>query len=107
MTQKGGSIFASAAFKKILSIGYEFESHDLAKMSLSRDRKALVNSDLTLRTVEGKIAEDDIRPFGENYLTVHVPKSKHGKSEKREPKTPEQIPEEKKEKTEDKNEEED
>jgi len=93
MTQKGGSLFASAAFKKILSIGYEFESHDLAKMSLSRDRKALINSDLTLRTVEGKIAEDDIRPFGENYLTVHVPKTKRGNSEKREPKTPEQVPE--------------
>jgi hypothetical protein len=103
MTQKGGSIFASAAFKKILSIGYEFESHDLAKMSLSRDRKALVNSDLTLRTVEGKITEDDIRTFGENYLTVHVPKSTHGKSEKREPKTPERIPEDE----EDKNEEDD
>jgi len=98
MTQKGGSIFASAAFKKILSIGYEFESHDLAKMSLSRDRKALINSDLTLRTVEGKIAEDDIRPFGENYLTVHVPKSKLGKSSQREPKTPEQVPEAKMEK---------
>jgi len=95
MIQQGGSIFASAVFRKILSIGYEFESHDLAKMSLSRDKKALINSDLTLRTVEGKMAEDDIRKFGNNYLTVHIPKSNRGISSQREPKTPEQIPEEK------------
>lgn len=95
MSQKGGSLFASATFRKILSIGFEFESHDLAKMSLSRDRKALINSDLTLRTVESKIAEDDIRTFGNNYLTVHVPKTKRGKSSEREPKTPEQVTEEK------------
>jgi hypothetical protein len=94
MLQKGGSLFASAAFRKILSIGFEFESHDLAKMSLSRDRKALINSDLALRNVDEKMAEDDIRVFGNNYLTIHVPKTTHGKSEKREPKTPEQIPEE-------------
>jgi hypothetical protein len=98
MTQKGGSLFASAVFRKILSIGYEFESHDLAKMSLSRDGKALINSDLTLRTVEGKIAEDDIRVFDDNYLTVHLPKESRNRSSGREPKTPEQIPEEKLEK---------
>jgi hypothetical protein len=98
MLQKGGSLFASAAFRKILSIGFEFESHDLAKLSLSRDRKALINSDLALRNVDEKMAEDDIRVFGNNYLTIHVPKTKNGKSEKREPKTPEQAPEEKEDK---------
>jgi hypothetical protein len=94
MSQKGGSLFASAVFRKILSIGYEFESHDLAKMSLSRDKKALINSDLTLRTVEGKMAEDDIRVFDENYLTVHLPNDVHHKSPEKEPKTPDVIPEE-------------
>lgn len=95
MSQKGGSLFASAVFRKILSIGFEFESHDLAKLSLSRDRKSLINSDLTLRTVEDKMTEDDIRIFGNNYLTVHVPKSRRSASSNREPKTPEPVPEEK------------
>lgn len=89
MTQTGGSLFASAAFRKILSIGYEFESHDLAKLSLTKDKKALINSDLTLRTVDEKMQQDEIRKFAKNYLTVHVPKI--SRSFDREPKTPDKI----------------
>ena len=47
---KGGDIRSNNIFSKILSIGYEFESHDLAKMSLT-DNNVLVNSMLLPRSI--------------------------------------------------------
>jgi hypothetical protein len=80
MFLSGGGLLASGVFKKILSIGYEFESHDLAKLSLSRDKKNLVNSDLTLRVLDDKISKNQIRKFDKNYLTVHLPMTKRSKT---------------------------
>ncbi len=48
----GGDLQSNAAFKHILSIGYEFETHDLAKLSLAEDGTTLVNSTLTLASIK-------------------------------------------------------
>ena len=44
----GGTLLADKTFKKILSIGYEFETHDLAKLSLHQNKKSLINSNLSV-----------------------------------------------------------
>ena len=51
MTFFGGSLLADKKFKKILSIGYEFETHDLTKLSLHQNKESLINSTLTLRVL--------------------------------------------------------
>ena len=48
----GGSLKQNKIFSKILSIGYEFETDDITKLSLHSNDHTLVNSDLTLRTLE-------------------------------------------------------
>lgn len=45
----GGDLQHSSVFEKILSIGYEFETHELSKFSLTKDGKTLVNTDLNMR----------------------------------------------------------
>jgi hypothetical protein len=49
----GGDLNKHDSFKNILSIGYEFETHDLAKLSLSDG--VLVNSSITARGMTKKI----------------------------------------------------
>jgi hypothetical protein len=50
----GGSLKHSI-LSKILSIGYEFETGDITKFSLHANQHTLINSDLSLRTLEEKI----------------------------------------------------
>lgn len=49
---------ANDIFKHILSIGYEFETHDLAKMSMMEDG-TLVNSNTTLRNIKEKLQAEE------------------------------------------------
>jgi hypothetical protein len=74
----GGTLFSDAAFKKILSIGYEFETSDLAKLSLHENKKTLVNSDLALRPLNDKIERGSIKVVDGNYLRVRIPIPKKG-----------------------------
>jgi hypothetical protein len=74
----GGTLFSDAAFKKILSIGYEFETSDLAKLSLHDNKRTLVNSDLALRPLKDKIKRGSIRVVDSNYLHVRIPIPKKG-----------------------------
>jgi hypothetical protein len=69
----GGSLLADKTFKKILSIGYEFETHDLAKLSLHANKESLINSDLTLRLLKEKMEERSVKEVDANYLSVRIP----------------------------------
>jgi len=53
---KGGKIDLKDVFRNILSIGYEFETHDLAKLSLADDG-SMINSNTTLRNLKQKTGE--------------------------------------------------
>jgi hypothetical protein len=69
----GGSLNANKTFKKILSIGYEFETHDIAKFSLHTNGKTLINSDIILRSLPKKIRAESVAIVGDNYLSVKIP----------------------------------
>lgn len=63
--QYGGIITESDVLKHIISIGYEFETHDLAKLSLHED-KYLINS----ANKTGDLVED--LKFDKNYFTYEA-----------------------------------
>jgi hypothetical protein len=69
----GGSLISDKIFKKILSIGYEFETHDIAKLSLHSNKKYIINSDLTLRLLKEKMGMNSITVKDDNYLSVRIP----------------------------------
>jgi len=70
---QGGSLISDKTFKKILSIGYEFETHDLAKLSLHSNKKTLINSQVSLRVLEDKLKTQSIKRVDENYISVRIP----------------------------------
>jgi len=89
----GGSLNPNKTFKKILSIGYEFESHDLAKLSLHNNSRTLVNSDIALRIIPTQIEKESIKIADNHYLFVRIPI--HDDEEKPKPKkepTPKKDP---------------
>jgi hypothetical protein len=59
---KGGELIANEDFKDILSIGFEFESVYLVKLTQQRDSNLLVNTDTTLINLN----TDKIKKFDEN-----------------------------------------
>ena len=78
----GGSLFSDAIFKKILSIGYEFETHDIAKLSLHSNKKSLINSDITLRMLEDKVKKGSVtilKDEAQNYILSRIPIHKEKK----------------------------
>ena len=77
----GGTLISDKIFKKILSIGYEFETHDLAKLSLHSNKKSLINSDLILRSLKNKIDRNSVKVIDDNYLSVRIPIEKEGKDD--------------------------
>uniref|UniRef100_A0A6C0B923 Uncharacterized protein n=1 Tax=viral metagenome TaxID=1070528 RepID=A0A6C0B923_9ZZZZ len=79
---KGGDLGADAAFRKILSIGYEFECSDLAKLSLHSKKKTLINSDLALRQMSLLMNRKTVKPVSDpHYLHVRIPiNKKHGQA---------------------------
>jgi hypothetical protein len=69
----GGDLTSNPVFKKILSLGYEFETHDLVKFSLHENGTSLVNADTILRTLKSKINDGDIIAVDDNYLSIKFP----------------------------------
>ena len=69
----GGSLISDKTFKKILSIGYEFETHDITKLSLHKNKHSLINSDLSLRILKEKMALKSITEVDDKYLSVRIP----------------------------------
>ena len=70
----GGNIDQQGIFKHILSIGYEFETHDLAKLSLFEDKtdSVLMNSNITLKILENKIENEDAFPLDDNQFMINI-----------------------------------
>jgi len=60
----GGDLNKHESFKNILSIGYEFETHDLAKLSLSDG--VLINSAITSRGMSEKIKDSSATKSDDN-----------------------------------------
>jgi hypothetical protein len=79
---QGGSLIPDKTFKKILSIGYEFETHDLAKLSLHSNKKSLINSQMSLRVLEGKLDTGSATEMDDNYISVRIPIHKDDKPHK-------------------------
>jgi hypothetical protein len=78
---KGGTIFSDAVFRKILSIGFEFETHDLAKLSLHKNRRYLINSDMTLRGLKERKEAGSVKDVDNNYISVRIHLSKDAADE--------------------------
>jgi len=76
---QGGSLIPDKTFKKILSIGYEFETHDIAKLSLHKNKKSLINSNVSLRVLEGKLETGSATEVDNNYISVRIPIHKDDK----------------------------
>jgi hypothetical protein len=64
----GGDLGENESFKNILSIGYEFETHDLAKLSLSDGE--LVNSGITTREMSTKVVNTSANKIDDNNYEV-------------------------------------
>ncbi len=64
--QYGGFYSENEVLKKIISIGYEFETHDLAKLSLSENERDLINSGITTRELKAHTKYDD------NYYVIEA-----------------------------------
>jgi len=69
----GGGLNPHEAFKNILSIGFEFETHDLAKFSLHQNGKTLINSDISLREIKKRGNKGEVKSVGDNYISVTIP----------------------------------
>lgn len=54
----GGDLHENEIFSHILSIGFEFETHDLAKMSLQKDN-ILLNTDTVPRVLKTQLKENN------------------------------------------------
>lgn len=72
-THRGGTILKNSAFKHILSIGYEFETGDLAKMSLSKDGTTFINSDINLSILKLGLKNNKIRRIDNNHYEITMP----------------------------------
>jgi hypothetical protein len=64
----GGDLNRHDSFKYILSIGYEFETHDLAKLSLSDD--VLINSSNTARDMSKKLLQEVASKTDDNNYEI-------------------------------------
>jgi hypothetical protein len=66
---EGGDLMANDAFKDIISIGFEFETHNLSKFSLHENQKFLINTNTTMYILKNKL-EDQIasKHDANNYI---------------------------------------
>jgi len=69
----GGGLNSNDAFKHILSIGYEYETHDLAKLSLHKNGTTLINSDISLRAIKTRLTTDEVVVMDDKYILVRLP----------------------------------
>ena len=75
---QGGDLDSNNVYKYILSIGYEFETHDLAKLSLTTDnvleknekQGILVNSNNALRNMKEKVDIMEATKLDDHYYEI-------------------------------------
>jgi len=65
----GGNLESNPIFQKILSIGFEFETSDLVKLSLNEDN-VLVNTDTVPRTIAHQLKIGKDIKVDENYYNI-------------------------------------
>jgi hypothetical protein len=70
---KGGNLSATATFKKIISLGYEFETSEISKLSLHQNKKTLINSDIAPRVLPEREERESIKRLDDNYISVRIP----------------------------------
>jgi len=73
----GGGLRHNKIFKQILSIGYEFETSDIAKLSLHSNQKTLVNSDIAPRVLKERMERKSMKKINDNYFSVRIPIGSH------------------------------
>jgi hypothetical protein len=73
----GGGLRSDKIFKKILSIGYEFETADITKLSLHANKKTLINSDIAPRVLKERIDRNSMKKIDDNYFSVRIPIGNH------------------------------
>jgi hypothetical protein len=70
---KGGNLSDTSIFKKIISLGYEFETSELAKLSMHQNKKTLINSDIAPRVLPEREDRESIKRIDNNYISVRIP----------------------------------
>jgi hypothetical protein len=70
---KGGNLSATATFKKIISLGYEFETSEISKLSLHQNKKTLINSDIAPRVLPEREERESVKRLDDNYISVRIP----------------------------------
>jgi len=70
---KGGNLNSTAIFKKIISLGYEFETSEISKLSLHHNKKTLINSDIAPRVLPEREERESIKRIDDNYISVRIP----------------------------------
>jgi hypothetical protein len=71
-TIKGGDLLGHKLFKNILSIGYEFETDQITKLSLHDNGHFLVNSDVTLHILKQKLNEHQGEQFDAKSYMLYI-----------------------------------
>ena len=69
-----GSLISNEIFKKIVSIGFEFETHDIAKFSLHDNGYSLINTNNIIRTINYKLENGLTEKIDENNYVFYVEK---------------------------------
>ena len=64
----GGNFVSNELFKKIISIGFEFESN-VIKLSLHSNKTSLINSDISVRILKNNINTGASNKIDENYIS--------------------------------------
>ena len=69
----GGDLSKHEVFKKNLSIGFEFETHEISKFVLHENGKILINSAFTLTTLKNHMisSPDKYIQENENLYAIH------------------------------------
>lgn len=70
---KGGNLSAAVTFKKIISLGYEFETSEISKLSLHHNKKTFINSDIAPRVLPEREERESIKRIDDNYISVRIP----------------------------------
>ena len=68
----GGTLDENDIFKKIVSIGYEFETHDIAKFSLHENGTSLINTDTNIRNLNYKLPEKTAEKVDDNNYIFYL-----------------------------------
>jgi len=68
----GGSLNENEIFSKIVSIGYEFETHDIAKFSLHENGTSLINSDTNIRNLTYKLPDKIAEKVDDNNYIFYL-----------------------------------